>query len=960
VSNKDTALMRDFGGRIKQIHALKALDQAHRHLRVDAVAHGKRGIFFLNDDSEGSLCAVIEVAGITTDGLTPQNLEANQRRIATIMEAFSREVPELSLHTWQDASPVHLDPRLADWRVPFLQVLEHEQNERRAKVVSWEVKNYIALEFKANFAYGGTVPLPKKLKAGVNAARAKSQGKTRDFEKHWYIFKSIWSPASRRKRIFGAMLEASIQSFSSLVDRFAAEISSPVTGFGAYRELGSLTYQVGAQDKVILKARRLNAEEGYKALYCLGDPQPDRRHAAKLFSSFNLSAQLGMQTVDFSWLFGLVTGQDYSIKDADLRALGEHGPYTVGGIPRQIFAVRTLPERLKGQDLFAGLRARGVPYTARVRWAGLSETGTREAIKKLLAIKRGEGGEGFVRAEILGERVTEGIAKGMGGLGMGSILIAVNGVPRQDADGRLMTGAEVLHNGIRELEKWATDNEVLLDPLIRQQEFAHYAMYPGSAYLDPIERIPIRAFSLAKVLPLYSASPEVPPSTIAENILTYKDRGGQLIERALEVGQVGLAAVCGGTGSGKSYNLCDIITNFNKNEGRLSQDPMATTIDCFEFGSGSDEGSSFNSIVRLLGGKVIQFSERGIGNVNNPFDMEIPEGGNYTPDMIETLNDLLVTMAGGDFNPHKGTGTVTPAIRQEYKEALLRMGGSRQSQIPGHIRSLSNLHSMLPGGEARRLLADWADPRGKGLYFPSAPDETRDRVVNYNFSLNMPTEIRAVQFAAVTSRLAARVFSPLAKHKLLIGDELGQGLAPGKNDREEAIVESARILVQKVFTNARRFGGRCVVAFQNPQQILSMGSTLSTVIKSQASGYWLYPMANFEQARELFNISEEVFKVIQTMPRFHCALIQGGLLTVCALDKEPGGLGHAAITTDPAETALRDAMVASGRYGDRLNLDITRLINDFSGHLRSVRAFSAKEKVQRLRELTASYPVIAA
>lgn len=952
----ESTAIRGYGDRIKQLKFLKAhRDPAIKHLRLDMTLHGGAGIFFASQGG-GVLVAVIEVSGVTTLGMTHANLDYNRERMAAVLDAYSREVPELSWCAWQDCSPAQRQERPTDYYNRFVSEIERERNEMEARQTTWEVKSYIALEYRGDFAYGGDVGVIDAVKAGGQAAVAKAKRKHEDASKNWYIFKGLFSPASRRKRIFESGLRSCTAAFDRLLDRISNDLTSPIGGIGLFQERGSLLKQINAADKIMIQAKRLNADDGLRALYLLGDPDPRRRAVIQRGDRiFNLSTLLGQETVNFDYLLSLATGQGYRIEDRDIRALSEHGPYTVGGVPRQIFAVRGLPETGLKPDAIAQLRAMGVPYTMRLRWSGLTEKASGDELKRYLGIKESrEGGESWIQAGIVVDRVTEGIAANQGCVGLGSILIAVNGVPHADKAGRMLTGAEVLLHGVNKLREWANASGFLIDPLIMDQETAHYAMYPGSSHLDPLERMPIRSFTMGKLLPLYASVATPPPSSIAPAILTYRDLSGQIVDRYLEVGQVGLLACAGGTGSGKSYFLNDVIQNFVKLEGRVSVgEPIPISLDIFEFGAGRDEGSSFASKVRLLGGKVIHFGEGALPSaVINPFDVPVGPGG-YLPETLETLLDLLVTMCGGLREANGTGGPVTATIRESLKRALIRLGEQDEMMLPGGVRSLHNLFGCLEAGEAKALLAEWADPTQKGRYFPNAKDETADFAVLYNFSLSMPPSIRAVLFAAVCARIEARMFSPLAKAKLLVGDEVGQGLAPSSDPREEAIIESARQLIKKVYTNARRFGGRAIIAFQSPDQILAMGPTLSDVLRTQNSGLVLYPMANEGAAKSLFGLSDEFYQVISRMPKYHAAFIQGGMLSVISNVNPP--LGHAGGTTDPLECELRDAMIATGKWGFGRTIDQIGVVRAFSDHLVSLKHLRDDQKSERLREMIRQY-----
>lgn len=920
---------------------------ARENIMLEAVAHARLGIFYLREKGggDGRLCAVLRIHGISKAGLSPENLLYNSRRLAAVLD---RLPASMSVHSWQDVAIDQPEPLPTEWHNPYLAECERERNEMYGKRLQWRTENYLCLEWRGDFAQGGDIGKVAALKSGVEVLEAKASGERRRAARAQFRFMSLFRSENRRIRIYGDRFVEAVSQFNEAINGFVAALTSDANGIGAYQESGSLVPQVGAAPKVMLKAERMNCKDGFRALYGLGDPAPWRRANAGFQGLADLGAQIGSEMVDFNWLLTVAKGEQHEVYDEDLRMLGEHGPYTVGGIPRQIFAVRLLPGQGLPYDMFEGLRKAGVPFTYRVRWSRLTKEASQGWVKRSLSEKKWSGVDmsEMSMAEVEASRVQESINSGNYGIGLGSILIALNGVPHRDERGRLISGTETLLNGIRAVDKWAKETGVILASLGRpdNQKTAHYAMYPGAFHLDPLEQIPIRALTLGKILPFYTTSPSAPRNTSYPGlpILTLEDASGALVKRSLEVGAVGLGCICGSTGTGKSYLMTDLIRNFEKNQGLVADGkPRRTQTDLFEFGDGTDAGSSFNSAVRLLGGKVIQFASKAShSDVNNPFDLDLgvdAEGrpAGYTGDDVLMLTDLLVTMAGGEKNEHGG-GAVTMKHRQAYKDAVTRMGLIHDGQLTGGVRCLENLGRMIDDGEAKALIRDWLDPKSLGVYFPSAPDSTRARIVNYNFQLAMNPQLRSVLFASVLARLNRRAYSDPSIIKLLIGDEVGAGLAPGENDKDEAVIEAARSMLAKLYANIRRFNGRAFLAFQRPSQIVNMGGTLLGAIRENSSTLFLYEINDKEGAKKVFQLSDSVFQELKNLDpvKRQFALIQGGQMGVFRTVNPL--LAHAGNTTDPLERRLRDAMIATGRWGHGAALDVLGVVKAFVPHLRDM------------------------
>lgn len=920
---------------------------ARENIMLEAVAHTRLGIFYLREKGggDGRLCAVLRIHGISKTGLSTENLLYNSRRLAAVLD---RLPASMSVHSWQDVAIDQPEPLPTDWHNPYLAECERERNEMFGKRLQWRTENYLCLEWRGEFAQGGDIGKVAALKSGVEVVEAKASGERRRAARAKFRFMSLFRSENRRIRIYGDKFVEAVASFNEAIDGFVSAITSEANGIGAYQEAGSLVPQVGAAPKVMMKAERLNATDGFRAMYGLGDPAPWRRAHAGFQGLADLGAQIGSEMVDFNWLLTVAKGEQHDIYDEDLRLLGEHGPYTVGGVPRQIYAVRLLPGRGLPYDLFDGLRKAGVPFTTRVRWSRLTKEASQSWVKNALNEKRWSGVDlsEMTMAEVEASRIQESINSGNYGIGLGSILIALNGVPHRDERGRVVSGTETLLNGIRAVDKWSKETGVILASLGRpeNQKTAHYAMYPGSFYLDPLEQIPIRALTLGKILPFYTTSPAAPRNTSYPGypILTLEDASGALVQRGLEVGAVGLGCICGSTGTGKSYVMGDIVRNFEKNQGLLGNGaPRQTQTDLFEFGDGTDAGSSFNSLVRLLGGKVIQFaSKASTSDVNNPFDLavELDDHGRpvgYTGDDVLMLTDLLVTMGGGE-RTDRGAGAVSMGAKRAFQDAVIRMGRIPDGQLTGGVRCLENLVRMIDDGEAKALLRDWVDPKGLGAYFPSAPDSTRARIVNYNFQLAMNPFLRSVLFASVMARLNRRAYSNPAIIKLLIGDEVGAGLARGENDKDEAVIESARSMLAKLFANIRRFNGRAFLAFQRPSQIVNMGNTLLGTIRENSSTLLLYEINDKDGAQQVFQLSDSAFHELKNLDpvKRQFALIQGGQMGIFRTLNPL--LAHAGNTTDPTERRLRDAMIATGRWGRGAALDVLGVVRAFVPHLRDL------------------------
>lgn len=921
---------------------------AREHIMVEAVAHQKLGIFFMRERSggDGRLCAVLRVQGVAKTGMSDENLFHNSRRMAAVLD---RLPANMTVHSWQDVAIDQPEPLPDDYHNTYLAECERERNAMLGKRLQWRTSNYICLEWRGDFAQGGEITKTQGLKSGVEAVGAKLKGERRRQERALYRFLSLFSPSKRIVRVYSDRFSDEVLRFNSAIEGVINGLTSDANGIGAYSELGSLVTQVGAPSKVMLKVHRLDAEEGFRAIATLGDPAPWRRKGYHLIKRTDLASQLGREMVDFNWLLTVASGDEHAILDEDIRLLGEHGPYTVGGIPRQIYAVRLLPGQGLPYDLFAELRQKGVPFTVRVRWSRLTKQASAHWIKRNLSEKKWSGADlaENAMAEVEADRLREGMASGLYGIGLGSILIALNGVPHRDVDGRLKSGTETLLAGIEALDQFAKDRDLLIHPLGRpeNQKTAHYAMYPGSFHLDPLEQIPIRALTLGKILPIYTTSPDAPRNTSypGHPILVLEDASGQLVQRSLEVGAIGLGVVAGSTGTGKSYVMNDMVRNFMKNEGRTvdGHDPRQVQVDLFEFGDGTEAGSSFNSMTRLLGGKVIQFSSRAsYSDVINPFDLDIPLEADGTPkgysgDDILMLTDWLVTMGGGE-KTDTGGGLVTAEVKADFKSAITRMGRTAEGHLTKGVRCMENLYRNLELGESKRLLGDWVDPQSLGVYFPSERDTSRARIVNYNFQLSMNPLLRSVLFGAVLARLNRRAYSDPKVVKLLIGDEIGAGLAPGENPKDEAVIEAARAMLSKLYANIRRFNGRAFLAFQRPSQILDMGPTLRGTIKENSSTLILYEINDEKGAKDLFNLTDGAFRELKRLDpaKRQFALVQGGQVTVVRTVNPL--LAHAGNTTDPLERRVRDALIETGQFGHGAGLDVLGVVKAFVPHLRSL------------------------
>jgi type IV secretory pathway VirB4 component len=938
---------------------IKMANDAVSHIFIEAVADQKAGIFYT---SKGDLVAVIRLDSVSKVGLSEDNLIANSHRVAAVM---NRLPPNICVHSWQDCSPEALDPLPTDYYNDFLAAVEEQRNEFLAGRLLWRTENYLALEWRGlDFAQGGPVTVEDAVKSAVNYVKASMAKEAKVAARAKYKALSYFNKDLQIVRIYEESLEAEVMAFKQAIDEFIDNLCSEQAGVGAYLEMGSLVEQIGTQPKVLMKATLLNADDAYKALYSLGDPDPWRRKNARMGDGFDLPYKLGAETVDFVYLLSIAQNPRYDVKNESLREIGEHGPYTVGGIPRQVFAIRSLPLSIN-YDIFAGLRALGVPFTARVRWSRLTDKASRSWLEDRLNRKRWNSTpEEFAKAKVEAERVLGGISEGFFGMGLGTILISLNGTPHLghgSREGRMLNGTEVLLESIRKFRRWCADNDIIADSLSQpnDQGNAHYAMYPGAWHLDPLEEIPIRALTMGKILPLYASEPPMPQITAYPGIpiLTLESATGAVCRRGLEVGEVGLGAICGASGSGKSYTMADIVVNFLKNQGRYSLgEKNDITIDTFEFGDGTDAGSSFNSTIRLIGGKVIQFGEKGSDHCLNPWDIDVPNGPDgqpigYSASTLEFLTDLMVTMGGGMANCG---GPVTPAIRECFMVANQTLGKTPTENLFNNVRCFSNAFRWISDNDAKMLLNKWADPEGLGAFFPAEPDASKAMAVNYNFSLEMSPSIRTVLFTAVLTRMAQRAYSSDAKIKLMMGDEIGAGLAKGQTKEEESITESARAMLSKLFANARRFGGRCFLAFQRPSQILSMGDTLANALRGGSSTFILYQMSEDEEAKELFKLTPQGMRLVRNLEKRQFVMVQGGQFTVAKIVNPP--LAHAAATTAVAEKALRDAMISTGRFGKGKDLELYRLVSAFSSHLGEVAKPNSKVT---LESLTRDYKAIA-
>jgi hypothetical protein len=940
--------------------------EAAKFVHIEAVVSDPLGILYTRQDT-GGLIAVVKVEAVSNRGMEAENLLYNSKRIAAVLDALP---PEITVHSWIDHSPEPIKVVAEDWHNEFLAEQERERNKMNASRVNWCVTRYIALEWKGDFSLGGPVELVDMIKASLGFVKSKvTKGQEREAGLHKYNFMAYFKPEMQIRRAFVDMIEREVMLFNNAINDFIAALTSEQSGVGAYKDFGSLVEQMYSPNKVLVKAIRLNAEEALRALYELVDPDPRRREGICIPEGngvnddlrYGLHYILGKEHLNFSYLLSIAKGHSDEIKDPDIRVLGEQGPYLVGGIPRQIVAIRSLPMKGLSYDLFEGLRRAKVPFTVRMRWNGLSKRASVEWVQGAVESRRkfASRSNEALQAKAYGIRFEQGMDKDEGLLGMGSVLIALNGVPLAMSDGTIVSGVTMLRRGIEAVRKWATDNQVHIDFLNEDQPNAHYAMLPGAWHLDPLEAIPIRSLTMGKLLPVYSVTPEMPENTSSPGypILSLRDIEGALIERGLEVGSVGSGAICGGMGSGKSYFFADMIANFHKNEGLVSQGGRRPiSIDCFEFGDGSENGSSFNSIVRLLGGRVVQFGRDAItSDAFNPFDAPVrfdPSGKllGYAPETVITLSNLVVTMAGG---LGRDGGSVTPEMLAEFKDAITRLGQMDDGNLAGRVRSLPNLARLIHNPTAQQLLADWFDPMALGRYFPATKDTTRSRVVNYNFPLAMDPKIKAVLFSAVISRMEERgLGSGPEVPKLMLGDEVGAGLKK-VDSRDDAVVESARRMLKDLYTNGRRFGMRPFIAFQEPGQILSMGDTLTSTVQNLCTTYFLFTQTDEVRSKELFRLSDAFLRELKDLPKYHVGIIQEGQLTVAVSENPP--YGHAARTTQAQERALRSAMMACGRWGKADGLDLAGLTRELAKHLAEFSALQSSVKNVRFDRLIREY-----
>lgn len=903
--------------RLKVLKRLGQIDPMHKHVYVDCVAHGEDGIYYT---SKGDFICCVEIEGVSCHGISEANLQANCERIARVMAKLGNKGVPLTIHSAMDTSLEPMDPLPTDWHHPFLREVEEERNRFLKDRLVWKTTNLLFFEWRGSFSLGGAVTWGDGLRAMKAYVQAKMSKDKNAAHRSLYTVLALFQDDKQIMRIFTKDAEAELLRFTTVVDEIVGEITSEANGIGAYEEMDSVIPQVGSRAKVMLKARRLNAEECFKALDMLHDPDPERRKIACLESDYDVADQIGREEVNFNLLMSIATSQTIEIINSEIREIGEHGPYTVGGIARQVFAVRALPLKFPA-DLFAGLRKAGVPFTVRVRWSPLSDAAASAQLQQYLGRKKHSRRDVDREiAKVVVDRVEQGAADGLGSIGLGSILIAVNGVPMKDSNGNIQSSSRVLLNGIHELKRWASAHQVEIDSLQDpyDQGNGHFSMLPGAWELDPLEMIPIRHTSLGKLLPFYATSPPMAPnkSDPGYPILTLENDGKEIIQRCLEVNEVGMGAICGGTGFGKSYFFNTLILNFFKYQGRraLSDVPRPITVDCFEFGSSSEEGSSFNSMVRLLGGKVIQFGDRAASNVVNPWDVVVrmnPSTGKplgYPSSYLEMLTQLMVTMAGG----HTPDGPVTPEIENQYRNAVTRIGLTSQSDLPGKVRSLKACAATIQDGKARALLLKWLDPKQFGGYFPVAADESHAICVNYNFPLNMEPTIRSVLFGLSMAQIARRAYASGIFAKLILGDEIGAGLKHSEDKKEEAALESARGMLNKLFSNGRRFRARAFLAFQRPSQILEMGNTLISTLRENNSTMFLGEIIEAENAKKLFNLKDGAFQVLRNLEPHQFAMVQEGLLTKVRIVNPP--LVHAASTTTPTEVRLRDLITESGRF----------------------------------------------
>lgn len=953
--------------RLAMRHRLKSDGSAEKFIHVEAPVHDELGIFYTNGDS-GGFFAVVEIDPVSIVGVSPENRLYNRRRVAAILDSLP---PEVTTHSIYDFAGESVNPLPVDWYNDFLAEQEQNRNEENTNQTNWVGKYYIGLEWKGDFSIGGYVGFWDMIAAGIGWSKtgfSKEVSKRKEASRHRYSFLAYFKPDMQIRRVMFDQILGEIQKFNRCVDDFVAALTSEATGVGAQKDFGSLVEQLNAPNKIMVQARRLNCDEAMQAMGILVEPLPERRKAYRMPSKANEDLRyglyhiLGQQETDFSYLLSIAQGHNGDIKDPDLRFLGECGPYLVGGVPRQIVAVRSIPRKGLTDDLFASLRAAKIPFTVRVRRSGLTKMASAEWIKKMVKARKSNARdeEEGLQAEAEGRRIIEGIDNEEGNVGVGSILIAINGVPRWDEDGKFLSGSRVLRMGLEAIRKWGVENQILVDFLNKDQNLAHYSMLPGAWHLDPLEQIPLRSLVMGKLLPLYSPSPKMPLNTSfpGEPILVIKDMEGQIIERSLEVLSLGSGAICGGMGMGKSYLFADIMANFHKNEGRRSKgEKRDICIDTFEFGKGDEDGSSFNTITRLLGGRVIQFGKSALSDCLNPWDAPviIKDGvlHGYDGSTMNSLVELLVTMAGGKA---EDGGPVTSDIELAFKMATIELGRVPAGSLAGKVRCLTNLAQMIHHEGAARLLADWLDPYSLGKYFPSEADTTRARVVNYNFVLNMDPKIRAVLLTAVMSRISERGFdSGPEVPKLMLGDEVGQGLKRLSKAEDDAVAEGGRRSIEGMFTNGRRFGLRPFVAFQQPAQILDMGATLAATIRNLSTTYFLGTQTDEEGAKSLFGISDAYLKELKSLPEHHFGLIEGGQLT---MGKSVNGTyGHAARTTHPKERPLRTAMMECGRWGVHgVDLDLASMTRQMADHLRDIRTnYSGEGRAKRFEELIRGY-----
>lgn len=912
-------LAPDMGGR-KAVLQQMLQNTPQSHIHIDAVAHAGQGVFFTD---KGDFICVAKIDGISQEGMSRENLDANCLNLGRVLSRLGNDGTPLTIHAWSDTAMVKAPELAIDYHNEFLAEVETERNKYLGGRVTWKTETYLAFEWRGDFSMGGSVTVQEAFKAYLGYLKAKANNKKQEADRLIYTATALFSSDKQIRRIFPERAGTEMVRFLESVDRVISGITNETNGIGVFEELGSSVPQAMAPGRLMLKAQRLGYQDAYRALYALGDPDPFRRSLARLPNDvdqcFDLAGKLGAADLNFDYLLGVATSEKYGrVIHEEMREIAEHGPYTVGGIPRQVVAIRALPYTAK-HDLFRMLREAGVPYTVRVRWSPLSDMGCTDYLRRALnrkSMSRREMDE--VSAIVLSERVEESIAKGMGGFGLGSILIALNGTPHRDKEGNLKSGTKVLLEGLRAVQNWAQANGVDIDMLHRpyDQGNGHFAMYPGAWELDPLENIPIRNISLGRLLPIYSTCPRMPVIKAYPKmpILTLENAAGEIIERALEVGEVGLGFLCGQSGFGKSYMMGDVIQNFLKCEGRKSMrgEAIPVTVDTVEFGKGTDEGSSFNAKMRLLGGKVIQFGERGISDCLNPWDIDIPmvdgKSEGYGVNMLEMLTALMVTMAGGD---SRSGGPVTQEIERAFMKAIVRVGRTPVSDIPGKVRSLRAVQDEIDHKDARALINPWTDVHEYGRFFPAEADASKAQCVNYNFPLEMGNKVRAVLFGLVMARIAQRAYG---RHlaKLLLVDEVGAGLKKSPDPRDEAVLETARAMLSRLYANGRRFGCRSFLAAQFPQQILEMGPTLAGVIQDQSTTYFLGNLSDAEGAAELFKLPESVFQSLRTLEQYQFAMIQEGVVTKVRIVNPP--LAHCASTTDKGEVTLRDAMIASGKF----------------------------------------------